>query len=87
MRILVQSLFRIRDAHPGQTQAGLFPGRRFAQTSVQPQNLANLITYGQHRVKRGHRFLKNHGDTVASNRPHLRSFQGHQVSARKQDLP
>ena len=69
------------------TPARFLPGRSFAQAPVQPQGLADLVPDGQNRIEGGHGLLKNHGDPITPDRPHLRPFELHQISAGKQKLP
>ena len=71
VRIVLQPLRRIRDAHQVQHLGSTGHGRRSGQTLVNAHGFGNLRPHGVHRVERGHGFLKHHGDLVASDLAHL----------------
>ena len=83
VRETVDALFRQRNAdHAHELHR---PRLRFraAQPLMQPEYLGNLEPAGEHRVQRRHGLLKDHGDLIAADLPHLIPRQGEQVSPLK----
>jgi hypothetical protein len=62
------------------------PRLLLVHVQVQFQRFGDLAANRQHRVKRGHRVLKDHGDAVAANLAQLFLAHLDQVLTVKQDL-
>ena len=86
VRIVVEPRLGRRDAHLFQQADGFRLGRGPRQPPVQHDRFGNLRADGQHRVKRGHRLLKDHRDLVAADGAHLVGRQLQQIAAVKDDL-
>src|SRR5262245_40138532 len=71
MGIGVHPRLRIGDFDQAKHINGLCACLFFAQPLVQTDRLADLIAHSKHRIERGHRLLKNHGNLVAANFAHL----------------
>jgi hypothetical protein len=50
------------------------------------QDFRHLLPHGEHRVERGHGFLKDHADAVAPDGAHVFRSQGQQIFPGKMDL-
>ncbi|MPM17173.1 hypothetical protein SDC9_63561 [bioreactor metagenome] len=69
--ILLQALVRLVDAHKLQKFPGPVVGLLFALVGVQQDDLADLIADGIDRVEARHGVLKDDGNLVAADLPHL----------------
>ena len=72
MRVARQHGLRLRNAHFIERFFRLNQRLFAAQPLMQADRLGNLLADGEHRVKRSHRFLKNHRDVGAAHAAHLR---------------
>src|SRR5262245_58893173 len=71
MRVLAGAPLRLGDAHKRQHFDRALPGRSATEILMDLQRLGDLITYGQHRIERGHRLLEDHRDPIAADLAHL----------------
>jgi hypothetical protein len=71
VRIAVQHLFGVGQAHFLQQLAGRLARARARQLLVQHDGLDDLVADGEHRVQRGHRLLEDHRDVVAADGAHV----------------
>jgi hypothetical protein len=80
VRILPETAFRVCDAYRLQGTKGF--GARFALSdgAVRADRFAELTANRQHRVKRGHRLLENHGDLAAADFSHLAFGKGDEIT-------
>ena len=76
LRIVVVAFLRVRDPHRLQHFDGSHAGFLLAAPLVLQNRLRDLIPNGQHRIERCHRFLKNHANTTAADRPDLTALIG-----------
>ncbi len=58
----------------------------FGAFLMQNEHLGNLIADAIHRVQGGHGFLKNHGDSISPNGPHLLHGKRDDISSVKKDF-
>ncbi len=72
VRIGIDALGGIGDAHAVQQCHGLCARRGGVHAAVQAQRLGHLAADGVHRVQRRHRLLEDHADAVAAHLAHLR---------------
>ncbi len=87
VRVLVQSLLRIADAHPFKQLQRTRARLGAAQAVMHPQGFADLFTDPEHRIEGGHRLLEDHGDLLAADPVHLALTGAGQILAVKQDPP
>ena len=66
VRVLVDTLFSVRQAGLFQQLNRLFVGLRTSGDVIGAQRLLNLGTDGPHRIEIGHRVLRNQADAVAA---------------------
>src|SRR5713101_6923457 len=72
VRVVLGASFRICNTHQVEHFDGAFPGLVFIELFAVPlDRFSNLVTYGEHRIKRGHRVLENHRDFAAAQIGHL----------------
>ena len=71
VRIVLDALLRVGDAHQVEQLDGAGRGLLLSVTAVKAQALAQLATDGVDRVQRGHGVLEDHGDVVAADLLHL----------------
>jgi hypothetical protein len=69
--IVVAAGCRGRDADAMEHLDGFFPRVTSAETAVESKSLRNLFADAEDRIQRGHRFLEDHGDSVAPDAAHL----------------
>src|SRR5215468_8178086 len=81
MRIFAGASSRLSDADKVQHFDGLCFGSPAAESLMQPQCLADLPAYRQHRVKARHRFLEDHADLVTPDVAHGAIIEGKEVDA------
>src|SRR5215469_1521847 len=63
VRVVLDAPFRIWNTHQVKHFNRAFPGLVFTEVFAVPLDcLRNLVTYGEHRIERGHRVLENHRD-------------------------
>jgi hypothetical protein len=62
---------RLWDAYFFQQLDGSLPGRRFRHAHVRRENLADLETYGEHRIEGAHRLLEDHRDALPAQGSHF----------------
>src|SRR5439155_23996094 len=72
VRVPRQYLRCFRDADLLEHAQRLAAGRGIVLALMQPDRFGDLLADCEHRVERGHRFLKNHGDLSAPNGLHRR---------------
>src|SRR5215475_9599603 len=87
MRIFVHTPLWHRNTHECEHLNGFVHGLFFGQALVQAHGLSDLIANREHRIERGHRFLENHGNIVATDTTHLRWGEGQQIRPFKKNLP
>ena len=87
MRIGVEPLVRVRDAHEREQLDSACVGGSVIQTQVSLHRLRQLAPYRQHRVQRGHRLLEDHPDAVASDIAHRLLILREQILVHKADAP
>ncbi|MNQ20545.1 hypothetical protein D3C85_336380 [compost metagenome] len=66
MRVSLEAFLGFLDAHQSEQFEDPRLRRFAAEATVQQQGFADLFFDGVQRIQRGHRFLKNHGDAVAT---------------------
>ena len=71
MRVAVEQLFRVRQAHLLQKRFCPCESVARVQSLVKRQCFGDLVTDREDRVQRCHRLLKDHRDIVAADRPEL----------------
>ncbi len=86
VRIGAEPALRLGDLHLAEQFAGNAERGFPWHALVQVDGLGNLLSHRERRVHRRHRFLEDHRDPVAANRPHARRAQLEQVLAIEQDL-
>ena len=86
MRVRLCPPFGFRDSDAPQHIDRLLHGRAVRHAAVQRDGFRDLMTHGLQRVQRGHRFLKNHRDVVATHPLHLPFGQCQQVVALEADF-
>jgi hypothetical protein len=76
VRILLRATLRLADRRLPQGRHGPFANGFLSQLRlVRANRFVNLPTDAHHRIQRGHRFLKNHGDLAPAQRAPLFLFQ------------
>jgi hypothetical protein len=85
VRIVVDALFRRRDANLLEHLDGLFARIGTGETQVQAYRLGNLVPHGEDRIEARHRILKDHRDLMAANLAHLRFTFGREILAVEDD--
>ncbi len=86
VRIVIQSVTCIRDAHQGQEFGCSLAGLPFANHLVQHQSFHDLKANGVGRVEGGHGILEDHRQLGTSDQPHLLAANLQQVSTVKPHL-
>ena len=71
MGVAVVNSFRPRQHHLMEQRDHPVVSDLLCHFLVLTNHLGNLMATTVHRIQRGHRFLKNHGDTLAPNLGHL----------------
>ncbi len=69
----------LRDANQFKQLQRALGGRLAGQALVQAQYLVDLFFHRMQRIERGHRFLEDHGDAVATDRTQFFLFDLQQV--------
>ena len=80
MRIILEDFRRTRNFDAVEHFKRRIVHLRTVHIRMKTQGFLNLFFDGIHRVKRGHRLLKNHGDLFAADFAHLRFGQGGQLA-------
>src|SRR5262249_47885699 len=72
MRVFVDTPFWHRNTYQREHLNRFVQGFFLRQALMEAHCLSNLIADREHRIERGHWFLKNHGNIVAADTTHLR---------------
>src|SRR5262249_41528911 len=76
---LLDPTLRVRYPHLLQTTDSLPTGLRLAHAKVEFKGLGKLALDGEHRVEGGHGLLKDHGNLLTTDMPHLQVGELEQV--------
>ena len=77
--IIVDDVFRLRDADKPQHFDGLFEHFCLAHLLMEAERFANLLSDGKDGVQAGHWLLENHRDVIAADAAHFALRLFHQV--------
>ena len=83
VRVLLHPALRLGDPDQAQEVGRALPGRSLRQPEVPTHAFDQLRSDGQHRVERGHRLLKDHGDVTAADVAQLVLAEAEQVDSLK----
>src|SRR5262249_15493071 len=84
---LLDPTLRVRYPHLLQTTDSLPTGLRLAHAKVEFKGLGKLALDGEHRVEGGHGLLKDHGNLLTTDMPHLQVGELEQVLTLEDDFP
>src|SRR5579885_109618 len=85
MRVSLGALLRLGNTGEAQHGDRLVPRILAADVFVQQHRFRNLAADGEHRVERGHRLLKDHGDVLAAHQAHCLLIKREQIAPGKLD--
>src|SRR6476659_709252 len=85
MRVLLRALLWRGNAGKRERLDSAVPRLPAAYAAMDSHYLRHLITDGEHRVKRRHRLLKDHRDTITANVAHCIIVEGHEIFALELD--
>jgi hypothetical protein len=86
MRILIDSLLGVGDAHHLEQFDRAIAGLAFVHPHVELERFADLPVDGQDRIQGRHRVLKDHGDVIATDGTNLLIRHAQDVIAIEEDL-
>ncbi len=87
MGILINPLFWRRDLDHSQHLDGSIQALLFAEFLMEDKHLRDLISNREDRIERGHRLLKDHGDPVPPDSPHVGHGKLEEVCSTKVNPP
>ena len=80
MRIFLQPLLRLGDAHKLEDFDGAAQRRLLVQAFVQQQRFGDLVADCHHRIERRHRLLEDHRDVLAAHAAHRALVERQEIS-------